>query len=57
MAKCGVVDVDVRTNAPKVKLYKDPDGNYKGDGLCTYVMVTDLLNTYNLDDFDQESFF
>ena len=30
MSKCGVVDIDVRTNKPKVKLYKDDDGNYKG---------------------------
>ena len=39
MSKCGVVDIDVRTNKPKVKLYKDADGNFKGDGLCTYVKV------------------
>merc|ERR1712083_170370 len=39
MSKCGVVDIDVRTNKPKVKLYKDDEGNYKGDGLCTYVKV------------------
>ena len=32
MSKCGVVDIDVRTNKPKVKLYKDDDGNYKGMG-------------------------
>ena len=30
MSKCGVVDIDVRTNKPKVKLYKDDEGNYKG---------------------------
>ena len=39
MSKCGVIDLDVRTNKPKAKLYKDEDGNLKGDGLCTYVKV------------------
>ena len=39
MSKCGVIDVDVRTNKPKVKLYKDSEGNFKGDGLCTYMKV------------------
>ena len=39
MSKCGVIDVDVRTNKPKVKLYKDSEGNFKGDGLCTYMRV------------------
>lgn len=39
MSKCGVVDIDVRTNKPKVKLYRDSEGNFKGDGLCTYVKV------------------
>lgn len=39
MSKCGVLDVDVRTNKPKVKLYKDAEGNFKGDGLCTYMKV------------------
>lgn len=39
MSKCGVVDIDVRTNKPKAKLYKDEEGNFKGDGLCTYLKV------------------
>ena len=39
MQKCGVIDIDVRTNKPKVKLYKDEDGNLKGDGLCTYMKI------------------
>jgi HIV Tat-specific factor 1 len=30
MSKCGVVDIDVRTNKPKVKLYRDSEGNFKG---------------------------
>ena len=39
MSKCGVLDIDVRTNKPKAKLYKDEEGNFKGDGLCTYLKV------------------
>ena len=39
MSKCGMVDVDVRTNNPKIKLYRDAEGGIKGDGLCTYVKV------------------
>ena len=39
MSKCGMVDVDVRTNKPKIKLYRDAEGGVKGDGLCTYVKV------------------
>ena len=31
--------IDVRTNKPKAKLYKDEEGNFKGDGLCTYLKV------------------
>ena len=39
MTKCGMVDVDVRSGKPKLKLYRDSEGNVKGDGLCTYVKV------------------
>ena len=39
MSKCGMIDIDVRSNKPKVKLYKDENGVPKGDGLCTYVKV------------------
>ena len=37
MSKCGMVEFDARTKKPKVKLYKDSDGNVKGDGLCSYI--------------------
>lgn len=30
MTKCGMIDIDVRSNKPKIKLYRDADGNYKG---------------------------
>ena len=39
MSKCGVIDVDVRSNKPKIKVYKDSNGMPKGDALCTYVKV------------------
>uniref|UniRef100_A0A1A8FXQ3 17S U2 SnRNP complex component HTATSF1 n=1 Tax=Nothobranchius korthausae TaxID=1143690 RepID=A0A1A8FXQ3_9TELE len=37
MSKCGIVMKDPITEEPKVKLYKDKDGNLKGDGLCCYL--------------------
>lgn len=37
MSKCGLVENDIRTKKPKVKLYKNEDGYYKGDGLCSYI--------------------
>ena len=39
MQKCGVVLKDPETGKHKIKLYKDSDGNFKGDALCTYVKV------------------
>lgn len=43
MSKCGVIDVDIRTNKPKTKIYKDSNGMPKGDALCTYVKVTQVF--------------
>ncbi|CAB3407053.1 unnamed protein product [Caenorhabditis bovis] len=37
MAKCGVVQPDPRTNKPKIKLYRDENGDLKGDGRCCYI--------------------
>ncbi|CAJ0930435.1 unnamed protein product, partial [Mesorhabditis belari] len=37
MIKCGVVQMDPRSNKPKIKLYRNQDGSLKGDGRCTYV--------------------
>ncbi|KAF3705678.1 HIV Tat-specific factor 1 [Channa argus] len=37
MSKCGIVMRDPITDEYKVKLYKDKDGNLKGDGLCCYL--------------------
>jgi len=37
MQKCGIIQTNPHTNSLKVKLYMDPEGNPKGDGLCTYL--------------------
>ncbi|XP_034462481.1 HIV Tat-specific factor 1 isoform X1 [Hippoglossus hippoglossus] len=37
MTKCGIVMRDPITEEYKVKLYKDKEGNLKGDGLCCYL--------------------
>ena len=37
MSKCGMVEFDARNKKPKVKLYKDSEGQMKGDGLCSYI--------------------
>ncbi|KAM8834600.1 17S U2 SnRNP complex component HTATSF1 isoform 2-T2 [Synchiropus picturatus] len=37
MSKCGIVMRDPITEEFKVKLYKDKEGNLKGDGLCCYL--------------------
>lgn len=40
MQKCGMVQLDEKTNKPKIKMYKDKEGNFKGDALCTYIKVS-----------------
>ncbi|XP_015687955.1 HIV Tat-specific factor 1 [Protobothrops mucrosquamatus] len=37
MSKCGIIMRDLHTEEPKIKLYKDKEGNLKGDGLCCYL--------------------
>lgn len=37
MAKCGMIEHDVRNKKAKMKLYKDEKGVPKGDGLCSYI--------------------
>lgn len=39
MSKCGIILRDPIKEEYKIKLYKDKDGNQKGDGLCCYLMV------------------
>uniref|UniRef100_A0A7E4WDU1 17S U2 SnRNP complex component HTATSF1 n=1 Tax=Panagrellus redivivus TaxID=6233 RepID=A0A7E4WDU1_PANRE len=54
MSKAGVIMKDPRTNKRKFKLYKNPDGSYKGDGICCYVMMEsvalacDILDGWDL---------
>lgn len=40
MQKCGLVLKDPESGDYKVKLYKDEQGNFKGDALCTYIKVS-----------------
>lgn len=40
MQKCGMIVLDEKTNKPKIKLYKDEEGNFKGDALCSYIKVS-----------------
>ncbi|XP_029463671.1 HIV Tat-specific factor 1 isoform X2 [Rhinatrema bivittatum] len=37
MSKCGIIMRDLQTEEYKIKLYKDKQGNLKGDGLCCYL--------------------
>uniref|UniRef100_A0A182PJZ1 RRM domain-containing protein n=1 Tax=Anopheles epiroticus TaxID=199890 RepID=A0A182PJZ1_9DIPT len=37
MSKCGMVMKDPKTHKLKLKLYREPDGTLKGDGLCHYI--------------------
>ncbi|KAK0180103.1 hypothetical protein PV327_005778 [Microctonus hyperodae] len=39
VSKCGLIARDDK-NQNKVKLYRDSDGNPKGDALCTYIKVS-----------------
>ncbi|XP_064422632.1 HIV Tat-specific factor 1 isoform X2 [Latimeria chalumnae] len=54
MSKCGIIMRDCQTEEYKVKLYKDKDGNLKGDGLCCYLkresveLALKLLDEYDI---------
>lgn len=39
MGKCGMVMKDLKTQKLKLKLYRDVNGELKGDGLCHYIKV------------------
>lgn len=43
MSKCGIIMLDPQTDEPKIKLYKDKEGNLKGDGLCCYLKVSGAI--------------
>jgi RNA recognition motif-containing protein len=38
MGKYGIIMKDPQTNRLKIKLYRDEDGEVKGDGRCCYLM-------------------
>ncbi|KAG9478394.1 hypothetical protein GDO78_013417 [Eleutherodactylus coqui] len=40
MSKCGIIMRDPQSEEFKIKLYKDKEGNLKGDGLCCYLKVS-----------------
>ena len=39
MNKCGLIMYDPHTRKPKLKLYRDENGDPKGDGRCCYIKV------------------
>jgi HIV Tat-specific factor 1 len=39
MSKCGLIMKDPKTRKFKLKLYRDANGELKGDGLCHYIKV------------------
>ena len=43
MKKYGIIMVDPDTGKPKLKLYTNPDGTFKGDGRCCY-LKTESVN-------------
>lgn len=48
MSKCGLVTRDIRTQKLKVKLYAEPDGTNKGDGLCDYIKMESVELALNI---------
>jgi len=48
MTKVGVIAYDPIYRKPKVKLYANPDGTYKGDGRCCYIKVRRLTHCGNI---------
>ncbi|KAM9326147.1 17S U2 SnRNP complex component HTATSF1 [Gastrophryne carolinensis] len=53
MSKCGIIMRDPQTEECKIKLYKDKEGNLKGDGLCCYLKRESVdLALKILDDYE-----
>lgn len=44
MTKVGVLAFDPVSRKPKIKLYTNADGTYKGDGRCCYIKVRIIYN-------------
>ncbi|KAG8448412.1 hypothetical protein GDO86_015488 [Hymenochirus boettgeri] len=53
MSKCGIIMRDPHSEEYKIKLYKDKEGNLKGDGLCCYLKKESVeLAIKLLDDYE-----
>ncbi|CRK96099.1 CLUMA_CG009535, isoform A [Clunio marinus] len=53
MGKCGMVIKDLKTGKLKLKLYRDSNGQIKGDGLCHYIKIESVELALNvLDGYD-----
>ncbi|XP_073399652.1 17S U2 SnRNP complex component HTATSF1 [Dendrobates tinctorius] len=53
MSKCGIIMRDLQSEEYKIKLYKDKEGNLKGDGLCCYLKIESVqLALKLLDDYE-----
>lgn len=48
MSKCGMIMRDPRTRKTKLKLYREPNGELKGDGLCHYIKVESVELALNV---------
>lgn len=54
MSKCGMIFRDPKTKKMKIKLYSEPNGQLKGDGLVSYIRVEsvklaiDMLDGYEV---------
>lgn len=46
--KCGIILPSAETGLPRVKLYTDENGDFKGDGLVTYAMQPSVENAVTL---------
>jgi len=48
LSKCGMIEKDLETQKFKIKLYKDSNGRFKGDGLCTYLKIESVELALNI---------
>jgi len=48
MSKCGMIEKDLETQKLKIKLYKDANGQFKGDALCSYIKIESVELALNI---------